>query len=230
MADDAPTFRLFVASFTDFLVVAIHTILYEREIYPQTSFLSARRYNFPVRQSRHPKVCEWINDAVSSVESELLKGTVDRLAVVIYNKQNKPLERFMFDVSRFPAVPASELDVPLESADMDGSNSSVLPLVDLEEQMRATMSRLSNCSASLAALPKGCTFTIAIELKNQDEAPLTHPQPWIPVESKDISRAGASEKRGVPVRAVRAGEMAFETWIEELSEKGTLESNTSSLT
>ncbi|SMY27596.1 unnamed protein product [Zymoseptoria tritici ST99CH_1A5] len=229
MADEAPTFRLFVASFTDFLVVAIHTILYERGIYPQTSFLSARRYNFAVRQSRHPKVCEWINDAVASVESELLKGTVDRIAVVIYSKQNKPLERFMFEVSRFPTVPTSDLDVPLESADVEGTSPSVLPLVDLEEQMRATMSRLSNCSASLDVLPKGCTFTIAVELKGEDDAPLTHPQPWIPVQGSDESLGEVNGKRTLPLRAVRAGEMAFETWVEELSEKAAQDSNTSSL-
>jgi mitotic spindle assembly checkpoint protein MAD2B len=230
MADEAPTFRLFVSSFTDFLVVAIHTILYERGIYPQTSFLSARRYNFPVRQSRHPKVCEWVNDAVASVESELLKGTVDKLAVVIYNKQNKPLERFMFDVSRFPTVPTSEMDVPLESADVNGSAPSVLPLVDMEEQMRATMSRLSNCSASLGPLPKSCTFTVAVELKGENDAPLTHTQPWIPVQGADASRAELAGMRTTPVRAVHAGEMTFETWIEELNDKTAQQSGMSSIT
>ena len=67
------TYHAVVAAYSDFLTVAIHTILYERNIYPQTSFIKARKYNYPVRQSRHPKVCKWIMDAVSSVETELLK-------------------------------------------------------------------------------------------------------------------------------------------------------------
>jgi mitotic spindle assembly checkpoint protein MAD2B len=62
-----------VSAFRDFLTVAIHTILYERDIYPRTSFLKARKYNYPVRQSRHPKVCKWIQDAVAAVEVEMLK-------------------------------------------------------------------------------------------------------------------------------------------------------------
>ena len=62
-----------VSAFSDFLTVAIHTILYERRIYPQESFISARKYNYPVRQNRHPKVCQWVQDAVAAVEVEMLK-------------------------------------------------------------------------------------------------------------------------------------------------------------
>ena len=73
---DAPvldTYQAVVSAFCDFLTVAIHTILYERNIYPQTSFLKARKYNHAVRQNRHPKVCKWIQDAVAAVEGEMLK-------------------------------------------------------------------------------------------------------------------------------------------------------------
>ncbi len=67
------TYASLVSTFGSFLTVAIHTILYERDIYPRVTFLSARKYNYPVRQNRHPKVCAWINDAVAAVEAELLK-------------------------------------------------------------------------------------------------------------------------------------------------------------
>ena len=67
------TYHAIVSAFSDFLTVAIHMILYERNIYPQSSFLAARKFNCPVRQSRHPKVCKWIQDAVAAVETEMLK-------------------------------------------------------------------------------------------------------------------------------------------------------------
>ena len=67
------TYQAVVSAFSEFLIVAIHTILYERDIYPRTSFLSAKKYNYPVKQSRHPKVCQWIQDAVAAVEVEMLK-------------------------------------------------------------------------------------------------------------------------------------------------------------
>ena len=78
-------YQAVVTTFSEFLIVAIHTILYERNIYPQTSFLKARKYNYPVRQSRHPKVCKWIQDAVAAVEVEMLKVLLFLLLLVPYS-------------------------------------------------------------------------------------------------------------------------------------------------
>ncbi len=214
MGDFEPTYRLLVTSFTDFLTVATHIILYERQIYPQTSFLSARKYNFTVRQNRHPKVCEWINDAIAAVEAELLKGTVAQVAVMIYDKRNCALERFVFDVSRFPTLPAKDLDTPLERISPDGEKVSILPQVDMEEQFRATLSRIAGCNSMLKPLPSGCTFTIVIHLKEDGAAPVGHPQPWMPVEPQD-SRSSKREPSVKPLRAVSAGDMILETWIEQ---------------
>lgn len=220
MADPVPTYRGLVSAFTDFLTVAVHTILYERSIYPQISFLTARRYNHPVRQSRHPRVCEWINDAVLAVETQLLKGTVSSVAVVIISKGNRIMERFVFDASRFPVVPVTDLDTPLERKDSNGEDVAVLPMVDMEEQFRATMSRFTNCQSVLKPLPQGCTFTVAIELKPDGDAPVAHPQPWMPVQPGDTDGGiSAPPFTTTPLRKVKAGDLVFETWIEEGQDK-----------
>lgn len=243
----ATTYASLVAQFTTFLTVAIHTILHERAIYPRSSFLAARKYNFPVRQSRHPKVCQWIADAVTAVEAELLRGTVARVAVVIFDPETyKPLERFVFDVARLPVVPANELDTPFrweggEGGGGAGSTDRALTdrtVTDLEEQLRGVMSKLAVCGGRLKPVPEGCTFTVSIELKDESDPPIRHPQPWIPSQpSLQRSRGSGGEKEGgnrdgasvgsigggedlggvrvVPIRTVDAGEMVFEMWIEE---------------
>lgn len=218
MANEVYTFRTLVLSFTDFLTVAIHTILYERGIYPQTSFLSARKYNVAVRQNRHPKVCQWINDAVSAVEAELLKGAVERVVVMLYTRLGKAVERYVFDVSRFPAVLPADVDMPLERIGPSGDRLAVVPGVDMDEQFRATMSKLANCGSRLTKLTEDCTFTVAIELKSDGgRSPIGHPQPWMPVQAKDQRTASvdAHGRTTIPVRSVAAGEMIFESWIEE---------------
>ena len=82
MASPPPlnTYTSLVSTFGSFLIVAIHSILYERAIYPPDTFVSVRKYNFPVRQNRHPKVCGWINDAVAAVEAELMKVSISDIA------------------------------------------------------------------------------------------------------------------------------------------------------
>lgn len=220
MASDAPTFRSLVAAFTDFLTVATHTILYERSVYPKTSFLTAKRYNHPVRQSRHPRVCEWINDAIAAVETELHKGSVANVAIVIFSKDNKPMERFVFDASRFPHVPAADLDTPLERSDANGESVPVLPIVDMEEQFRALMSKITNSESVLRPLPEGCTFTIAIDLKANGDAPVSHPQPWMPAQPRNNGEdENCSAVKATPLRNVKAGDLILEAWIEEGQDK-----------
>ncbi|KAI9722012.1 MAG: hypothetical protein M1812_001972 [Candelaria pacifica] len=238
------TYQALVTTFSDFLTVAIHTIIYERGIYPKESFLSARKYNYPVRQNRHPKVCKWITDAVAAVEAEIFKGTVARTAVVIYSAQCDPLERFMFDISTFPTIPPGEALTPFERAADDQNNGEqsapTVPEIDLDEQFRAVMSRLAVCGSTLGSIPENCSFTVCIELKESSEPPFGHPQPWIPAqpslqaareddtenkrkETKGGRHAKGSDIGGVrtlPVRAVEAGDFTLEMWIEEGRAKG----------
>lgn len=170
------TYQALLTTFSDFLVVAIHTILYERGIYPAETFISTRKYNFPVRQNRHPKVCKWITDAAAAVEAEMLKGAVQRVAVVIFSQDSIPLERFMFDVGSFPEVPVSEVLTPFDEGGVDveqGNKPDLkLSLVDIEEQLRAAIRKLAYCGSKLSALPKGCTFTVAVELKDRADPPI----------------------------------------------------------
>ncbi|MCJ1282926.1 hypothetical protein MMC26_002252 [Xylographa opegraphella] len=183
-------YQAVVAEFCEFLTVAVHTILYERDIYPRTSFLSARKYNYPVRQNRHPKVCKWIRDAVAAVEAELLKGTISRTSLIIYSPTTVPLERFVFSTAHFPQVPHNETFTTLEVPDPDAPqpttttttttteplnnpnppNNPTLPptpLINLHSQFRALFARLSTRLSSLTPLPPDCTFTLAIELHDR---------------------------------------------------------------
>lgn len=77
--------HILLTSFNSFLTVAIHNILYYRNIYPPATFLSTKAYNLPVHQNRHPKVCAWIRDAVDAVAVQLTSGHVSRITVVIHS-------------------------------------------------------------------------------------------------------------------------------------------------
>lgn len=149
----------------------------------------------------------------------MLKSAVDRIAVVVYDKHNKPRERFMFDVSHFPDVPIADVDTPLERTGDNSEKMPVLPVIDMEEHFRATMSKLANCGSVLKPLPERCTFTVAIELKGEGKAPLGHPQPWMPVQPKSTPETeSAFAGTTTPIRTIAAGDMVFESWIEEAAD------------
>ena len=51
-----------------------HTVTFIRNSISLSAKLprfTARKYNCPVKQSRHPKVCKWIQDAVTAVAAAL---------------------------------------------------------------------------------------------------------------------------------------------------------------
>ncbi|KAF2094602.1 DNA-binding protein, partial [Rhizodiscina lignyota] len=247
--------------FTSFLTICVHTILYQRTIYPRESFLTTRAYDFPVAQSRHPKVCRWISDAVAAVEAQMLRandktgeagGWVEKIVLVIFSEESEVMERYVFDVSKLPRVPGKEIETRFirEQAPVGGSSKApqrgqphfIPPSqleVDLAEQLRASLSQMSNLNSRLAPLPKNCTFSLAIELSDPADPPVGHPRPWIPVdprlqrcvdegnrnesteEKTGLGKAAvdAHSKKTTPVRKVDAGEMIFEMWIEEAKAK-----------
>lgn len=51
--------------------VAIHTILYVRQIYPPDLFVRRKKYDMPVFRSRHPALNEYISGAVKAIADEL---------------------------------------------------------------------------------------------------------------------------------------------------------------
>lgn len=218
MAADPPTYTTLINAFTVFLTVSIHTLLYQRSLYPCTSFLTTRAYNYPVQQSRHPAVCAWITDAVSAVHAQLLTGAVASIALVVLDPASRPLERVVWDVSRFPVVSREDAHKAL---------APDAALVDLEEQFRGVMARMAGLDGRLKPLPSGCSFTIAVEVREDAEPPIGRAQAWIPVEPGLQKRRGGEGRDGekggrdlggirtVPVRAVEAGAMVFEMWVEE---------------
>ncbi|KAI5922534.1 DNA-binding protein [Camillea tinctor] len=236
-----------LTSFTQFLTVCIHNILYYRGLYPSQTFLTSRAYNLPVHQSRHPRVCAWVRDAVDAVRAQLVRGAVERIAVVIHDGRARGvMERWMFDVAGFPAwqgvagreqqdsgggdiaeggaEDGGEWD---EDAAGDGNGGAAedgkVNWTDVDEQLRAAVRRLAYAGEKMTPLPAGCTFTVAVELRDESEAPIGHPQPWVPsqpnLQTKSKQKQNPGEDIGgaktTPLRIVEVGPLFFECWVEE---------------
>ncbi|KAK6196773.1 hypothetical protein LQW54_011179 [Pestalotiopsis sp. IQ-011] len=254
-------------SFTHFLTVAIHNVLFYRSLYPPTTFLTTRAYNLAVHQSRHPAVCNWIRDAVDAVRAQLVLGSVSRVAIVIHAPDARVLERWMIDVAQFPAfkeyreprgnrrdedddgVGAPErISVPGEDREAGGADvgeagaaaqqrEARVNWTDVDEAFRGAVRRMALAGEKMAALPEGCSFTVAVELRDESEAPIGYPQSWIPSEpnlqtsSKDKPMSGedVGGAKTRPIRSVEVGPLFFECWVEEGKAKDEItSSNTSS--
>jgi hypothetical protein len=60
-----------VETMTDFLEVAIHYILYLRNLYPRDTFSKKKMYGVPVWQNRHPGVRGYVAGLVGAAQREM---------------------------------------------------------------------------------------------------------------------------------------------------------------
>jgi mitotic spindle assembly checkpoint protein MAD2B len=187
------------------------------------------------------------NAAVQQDVTDTSQCTVSQVSLVIYSKVSIPMERYVFSTEAFPIISPSEINSPFDFGstilDVEGNSTNVRPtaMIDLTSQFRGLLTRMSTEAAKLSSLPADCTFTIAIELRDdtkpRSDPPIGHPQPWIPA-APGLQRAEkrADEDRlandvrpkmgkyigtGLtrPVRNVDAGPVIMEVWIEEGKDK-----------
>lgn len=199
--------------FTTFLTAATHTILYHRALYPPETFLTTRSHNLPVHQSRHPALCAWIADAVASTASQIRSGSARRVAVVLHappGEGRAVVERWVFDLEGWPAWP----EVPGEGKGREreaGEEEGGVNWVDVEEGLRGALRRISYAAEKLGPLPRGCTFTLAVELRDEAPAPIgvrTGPAPpFCPHPANDRAASpGMDTLRAKPAAGVFQGQ------------------------
>ncbi|KAK4031895.1 DNA-binding protein [Parachaetomium inaequale] len=118
--------------------------------------------------------------------------------------------------------------------------SSSFAWADLDEQLRGALRRMASVAEGMGPLLPplagegadggGCTFTVAVELGEEGRAPIGHPQAWIPSEpnlqpkgkGREVAGEDIGGVRTRPIRAVEAGPLFFECWVEESKAKEVL--------
>ncbi|KAF9786166.1 spindle checkpoint protein, partial [Thelephora terrestris] len=207
--------------------VAIHTILYVRRVYPPNLFIRRKKYDTPVFQSRHPALNKYISGAVKAIGEELALGHVDKAIVVIKNKGDDPLERFVFALRNMVEVQRYDKDRSVEDA--------ITPAL-LGQYFRSFISRLTMLEAQLGVMPTGndLSFTIVLEL-NEDSQPsapdgtvsglepvsrliltrLKDPPPWVPAVKSHTTSATSDDAETHLVRAVNTGIIDIALVVQE---------------
>ncbi|KAJ2914277.1 hypothetical protein MD484_g6140, partial [Candolleomyces efflorescens] len=159
MSDESLSFNQAVSGISDFIEVAIHTILYVRQVYPAELFIRRKKYDTPVFQSRHPALNEYISGAIKALGEEMHQGTVEKVVVVIKNKEHVALERFLFVIQNMIDVPSFNKATKVENA---------MTAKSLIQYFRSFLIKLNMIESQLGQLNLGddVSFAILLELKD----------------------------------------------------------------
>ncbi|CAK7199680.1 hypothetical protein SEUCBS139899_002363 [Sporothrix eucalyptigena] len=97
---------------------------------------------------------------------------------------------------------------------------------DLKDQLRGVLQRLAQAGQQVAALPNGCTFTVAIELGNDDTNDTGTRRKmdinWVPetaVLKQQSFGAGKAAAATTSIRSVDSAPLYLECWVEESAVK-----------
>ncbi|KAG1757145.1 DNA-binding protein [Suillus lakei] len=216
------TWNQTVKGITEFIEVAIHTILYVRQIYPADLFVRRKKYDTPVFQARHPALNEYISGTIKAVSDELVLGNVDKVVVVIKDRKQVALERFIFSVQNM---------IEVESYNKDTSVQDAMSSAKLGQYFRSFLIKLNMIESQLGLLelPSGdeASFAIVLELKENTVPSASkdnfsfrkEPPPWVPADRQHTTSGASEDAQLHLLRAVDTGIINISLAVQESEQK-----------
>ena len=158
----------------EFLEVAFHLILYNRSLYPDGIFKKCRKYNVAVMMSCHPDLNNYLKDVMTGISSLISLGQVERVTLQIVSNDERPLERYIFELSIF----------------QDAVGSKEIENASLEQQLRNLLLKILTSDAILKPLPTDCSFVVTVQTKESVANEFVHCEhfdgfPWVTSDDKD---------------------------------------------
>ncbi|XP_055333170.1 mitotic spindle assembly checkpoint protein MAD2B-like [Paramacrobiotus metropolitanus] len=200
----------------EFFEIAIHAILYHRELYPSGIFERKKKYEVPVWIASHPAVQEYVANCVSGIKPFINNGSVRRLMIAIFSPHSRvPLERFVFHLAPDDKKFSANLmaDKPSDSRKF---------YFEFGEALKAFMLKIAACKSYLKPLPPGCTCALQIVTDVQTQLEISEQEsaacfPWIVVDDRERSM-----KEGGNLHLLRGpveGVCPVEMYVEEAKNK-----------
>lgn len=129
---------------SEFLELAVHNILYQKKLYPDSIFVPKRKYGIVVHQCIHPDVNSYINNCLKAANYHLKKNQLKNFSV-LFESDCKLVEKFVFEIS----------------SSGNGVESDPY-FLELEKHLRNFCLKLHAFNAYPVSLPEDSTFAIEI--------------------------------------------------------------------
>jgi len=176
--------------YCEFVEASIHQILFTRGVYSSELFDRTRLYNLAVHRARHPRLCGYIRECITTLKEGIASHDITQVAVVIQHKGNV-VERWVFEIS--------DANIDGLGGDGDDDHSDIKKLLD---NFRTLILRLQHADHGLQALPEDCTFEIVAYARTlHEEGSFSHPQ-WL--SDGDLGLSREHESRAAELAQNRA--------------------------
>ncbi|KAL1902058.1 Mitotic spindle checkpoint component mad2 [Ceratocystis pirilliformis] len=186
---------------TEFFQYSIHSILFQRGVYPAEDFTAVKKYGLNMLVSSDDQVKAYIKKIMSQLDKWMLGGKISKLVIVITDKDTgEHVERWQFDVQISNAKPSKSkskgADENASASSATASAPSALELEKTEKEIQDEISALfRQITASVTFLPQlqgDCTFNVLVYADADSDVPVE----WGDSDAKEIENAESVQLRG----------------------------------
>ncbi|RWA03214.1 hypothetical protein EKO27_g11890 [Xylaria grammica] len=191
----------------EFFQYSIHTILFQRGVYPAEDFTAVKKYGLNMLVSADDQVKAYIKKIMSQLDRWMQRGKISKLVIVITDKDTgEHVERWQFDVQIFASnsKKSSKSTTPTAAGDQENSSNSGAgagagPSADpskTEAEIQAEIAALfRQITASVTFLPQlagDCTFNVLVYADADSDVPVE----WGDSDAKEIVNGERVQLRG----------------------------------
>ncbi|RYO92983.1 hypothetical protein DL766_005466 [Monosporascus sp. MC13-8B] len=204
----------------EFFQYSIHTILFQRGVYPAEDFTAVKKYGLNMLVSADDQVKAYIKKIMSQLDKWMQHGKISKLVIVITDKDTgEHVERWQFDVQIFGNPAGTKSSSKSKPKSSKAPSSSTAPGADgnqenaaadsaagapeeaapekTEAEIQAEIAALfRQITASVTFLPQlsggDCTFNVLVYADADSDVPVE----WGDSDAKEIVNGERVQLRG----------------------------------
>ncbi|CAK7212648.1 Mitotic spindle checkpoint component mad2 [Sporothrix bragantina] len=193
---------------SEFFQYSIHSILFQRGVYPAEDFTAVKKYGLNMLVSSDDQVRAYIKKIMSQLDRWMVGGQISKLVLVITDKDTgEHVERWQFDVQIFgnkkskkskgDKTDKTDKSAAASTANKENADSArEVPAEKTEAEIQAEIAAIfRQITASVTFLPQlagDCTFNVLVYADADSEVPVE----WGDSDAKEIVNGERVQLRG----------------------------------
>ncbi|EGR44301.1 uncharacterized protein TRIREDRAFT_23446 [Trichoderma reesei QM6a] len=172
----------------EFFQYSIHTILFQRGVYPAEDFTAVKKYGLNMLVSADDQVKAYIKKIMSQLDKWMVGGKISKLVIVITDKDTgEHVERWQFDQQQ-------------QQQENSSSASAATPLfaekdkpeAEIQAEIAAIFRQITASVTFLPQLTGDCTFNVLVYADADSDVPVE----WGDSDAKEIQNGERVQLRG----------------------------------
>ncbi|KAL7899903.1 DNA-binding protein [Trichoderma sp. SZMC 28014] len=185
----------------EFFQYSIHTILFQRGVYPAEDFTAVKKYGLNMLVSADDQVKAYIKKIMSQLDKWMVGGKISKLVIVITDKDTgEHVERWQFDVQiSAPTKSKSKSTSDPDEQQQENSSTNTTLFADKEKPESEIQAEIAaifrQITASVTFLPQlsgDCTFNVLVYADADSDVPVE----WGDSDAKEIQNGERVQLRG----------------------------------